>query len=84
VLVVLVSYHVIFMVMAIVVAGSVLYLCLTLRGQLLRPVAAFEDAPQTVAEEVVNGAPGLEVLGAGSEMAASFSESADRQPGARA
>jgi MFS family permease len=43
VLVVLVSYHVIFMVMAIVVAGSVLYLCLTLRGQLLRPVAAFEE-----------------------------------------
>ncbi len=31
--------------MAIVVAGSVLYLCLTLRGQLLHPVAAFQEPP---------------------------------------
>jgi MFS family permease len=43
VLVSLVSYHVIFMVMAIVVAGSVLYLCVTLRGQVLRPVAAWQE-----------------------------------------
>ncbi|TCN39854.1 Na+/melibiose symporter-like transporter [Kribbella orskensis] len=49
VLVSLVSYHVIFMVMAIVVAGSVLYLCVTLRGQVLRPVAAWQEpSPEQV------------------------------------
>ena len=43
ILVSLVSYHVIFMLMAVVVGGSVLYLCLTLRGQVLRPVAAWQE-----------------------------------------
>ncbi|QNE20901.1 MFS transporter [Kribbella qitaiheensis] len=68
VLVSLVSYHVIFTVMAIVVAGSVFYLCLTLRGQVLRPVAAWaepEDGPLALAEEVVDGSAGFEVLGDG-------------------
>jgi MFS family permease len=51
ILVSLVSYHVIFLVMAVVVAGSVLYLCLTLRGQVLRPISAWQEpsTPEHVA-----------------------------------
>jgi MFS family permease len=52
VLVSLVSYHVIFLVMAIVIAGAALYLCATLRGQVLRPVAAYQE-PATPPVSVV-------------------------------
>lgn len=42
-LVSLISYHLIFLVMAIVITGAVVYLALMLRGQLLRPVPALPD-----------------------------------------
>lgn len=44
-LVTLLDYHVIFLVMAVVTGAAVSYLALTLRSQLVRPVAAYEDAP---------------------------------------
>jgi hypothetical protein len=47
-LVSLISYHLIFLVMAIVITAAVAYLALMLRGQLLRPVPA-------VVEEVHSG-----------------------------
>lgn len=47
-LVSLISYHVIFMIMAIVITSSVVYLAVTLRGQVIRPVPA-------VVEEVHSG-----------------------------
>ncbi|MFI5729134.1 MFS transporter [Kribbella sp. NPDC051587] len=42
-LVSLISYHVIFMIMAIVITSSVVYLAVTLRGQVIRPVPAVVD-----------------------------------------